>query len=171
MLFGFCNENQRVLFGFCNENKGIRGVAKWQNACIIKAKFGQIDLGRRTWWLLSEAVILKATFLCLKDRELLPFPKTQHYLQIPFSFQQAKKMSITFLLLRRYGSRVDNRKTSILTYERRQLRRQETFPTELLTVSSKPKRTLEDTDGRGAGTSGSWLNAFRLHSLLSTRQL
>lgn len=155
MLFGFCNENQRVLFGFCNENKGIRGVAKWQNACIIKAKFSQIDVGMRTWWLLSEAVILKATFLCLKDRELLPFPETQHYLQIPFSFQQAKKVSITFLLLRRYGSRVDNRKPSILTYERRQLRRQETFPTELLTASrARPGEPWKVLMGKGRAHQG-----------------
>lgn len=25
--------------------KGSQGVAKWKNACIIKAEFGQIDLG------------------------------------------------------------------------------------------------------------------------------
>lgn len=91
MLFGFCNENQRVLFGFCNENKGIWGVAKWQNACIIKAKFGQIDLGPRTWWLLSEAVILKATFLCLKDRELLPFPRDSTLSPNSFFFSTSKE--------------------------------------------------------------------------------
>ena len=33
---------------FVMKIKGSVGVAKWQNACIIKAEFGQIDLGMRT---------------------------------------------------------------------------------------------------------------------------
>lgn len=82
-------------------------------------------------------------------------------------------MSITFLLLRCYGSRVDNRKKSILTYERRQLRRQETFPTELLTPSSahprEPWKVLMGEGRAHQGRGSTLLGCILFFQLISSK--
>lgn len=156
------------------KTKGSGSAVQWQNACIIMPAFGQIDLDVRTWWMLSQAVFLKAKFLCLKARELLPFPETQHYLRCLFLFISARMLweniqrkcpSLALIKMSWQQSR--------LTYQRSQLIKMGnhsllSFLQPVVHTQENPERYREDDLCMILRVMD---NAFRMHALLSAHRL